>query len=230
MHNNNDKAGFSRSPRMKIFAVLSIMPAAAFIAAVWFGPVQVWTGLQNTFGLSPDPGPVEMEVSPDPGPVKQGDPGLNANNSNQLKIEIENGYIEITGFEMMSDSACLTIRLEQVPAFRIFPGFEYDSDSEEMIKRLDERLKQIYIVDQEGQEYRYQGGNYASEHFYSSGCATGVTWSSNLLLEIPFLREKAETLTLVVPLSEDEKLSKDIPRTFLEEIGECELTGGTVTW
>ena len=226
IYSNKGRSGFLRSIRNKLAVFVLIVIAAAVISAAWFGPARVWAGLQNALGRGSDPEQVEMTA----GAVGEEEQENNAIGNNRSRIDLDNGRIEITGYMIMSDSACLAISLEQVAAFRLFPGFEGDSASEEMIKQLDERLKQIYLVDQEGREYRYAGGNYISEHFSSSGCATGAAWSSLILIEIPLFSEEAETLTLVVPLSDVEELTKDIPRTFLEEIGECNLPGLTITW
>ncbi len=219
MEANDDRTGAFKSLGIQAaLAVGTVLVIIAIIAAL-VGPAQVWCGVQDILGLMPESDPIEQEEVP---PVED--------QSETVRVDLENGYIEVTGYQVMTASTCLTIRLEQVPAFRLFPGLEYDSDSGEMIKQLDDRLKQIYLVDQEGQEYRYQGGNFAAEHLYISGCAKEITWSSNLMLEIPLLSEQAEILTLVVPLSEDTALRKEIPRTLLVEAGDCRLNSGTITW
>ena len=219
MQNNKHGVVFSGLSRKNIFTALLIVLIIVGIAVAWFGSMHVRGSVQGTPGIKPEKDPVEGdEVRPIEDP-----PDL-------IGIEIENGYIEVTGYQVMTGSACLTIRLEQVPAFRLFPGLEYESDSGKMIKQLDDRLKQIYLVDQEGQEYRYQGGNFVAEHLYISGCAKEITWSSNLMLEIPLFSEQAEILTLVVPLSEDTALRKEIPRALLVKAGDCRLNSGTITW
>lgn len=217
----NDKHGvkFSGLSRKNLLNVLLIVLIIAGIAVAWFGSMQA----RRLFQAKPDIETAKDLVERDE-IRKVGDP------LDLMGIDMENGYVEVTGYQVMTGSACLTIRLEGVPAFRLFPGLENESDSGEMTKKLDERLKQIYLVDQEGQEYRYQGGNFAAEHLYISGCANQATWSSNLMLEIPILSEHAEILTLVVPLSEETELRKEFPRALVEEAGECRLNSGTITW
>ncbi|MGM0653644.1 MAG: hypothetical protein ACQES4_12830 [Bacillota bacterium] len=217
----NDKQGvkFSGLSRKNLHYALLIVLIIAGITVVWFGSIQIRRPFQATPDIKAAKDPVESnEVR------TVGDP------CDLIGIDMENGYIEVTGYQVMTESACLTIHLEGVPAFRLFPGLENESDSGEMTKKLDDRLKQIYLVDQEGQEYRYEGGNFAAEHLYISGCANQVTWSSNLMLEIPILSEHAEILTLVVPLSEEAELRKDFPRALLEGAGECRLNSGTISW
>lgn len=219
MQNNRHEMKFSGLSRKNLFNALLIVLIIAGIAVAWFGLMQNRRPFQATPDIKAEKDPVERnEIR------TVGDP------LDFIGTDIENGYIEVTGYQVMTGSACLTIHLVGIPAFRLFPGLENEGNSGEMTKKLNDRLKQIYLVDQEGKEYRYQGGNFAAEHLYISGCANQVTWSSNLMLEIPILSEHAEILTLVVPLSEEAELRKEFPRALLEEAGECRLNSGTITW
>ncbi len=207
-------------PAVRIAAAVGGLFVIVITALVLFGPIQARSVFEQIFSAEPESEVSEKNIEID---LAQFDEGLEM-------VEENNAVVEIIGFEPMSDSICLAIRLEQVPAFRINPGFDEDSDPGAMRQQLDERLKQIYLIDQNGQKYQYQGGNFVAEHTYYSGCTKGAAWSSEVLLELPELSEKAQTLTMVITLSGDEKLKKEISLSSLEEVGECSLPGVRITW
>lgn len=158
------------------------------------------------------------------------DPAKVGEDINPARVDLENGTIEIIGFKAQPESTCLMLLLEKAPAFRVFPGFDEDSDTEVVRERLNERLKQIYLIDNQGGEYRYQEGNFAAEHLLCTACAGGTTWSTKLYLELPPLAEQAEIITLVLPLYDDLELRTEFPLAVLEETGECPQLGGTISW
>ncbi len=146
-------------------------------------------------------------------------------------IELDNrGTVEITGFEPMTDSICLSIRLEQVPAYKLDPGFDQAPDHSAAQEKLEEKLKQIHLVDQLGNEYRYQGGNFAAENQSHTDNDGEKTWSSELLLELPELHEFAEKVILVVPLTGEIELKEEMALEDLINIGECRIPGLRITW
>lgn len=155
---------------------------------------------------------------------------FDADQENKI-IELDNdGTIKITGFEPMTDSICLSIRLEEVPAYKLDPGFDQAPDQSAAQEKLEEKLKQIHLVDQQGNEYRYQGGNFAAENQYHTNNDGETTWSSELLLELPELHESAESVILVVPLAEEHELKEEMALEDLISIGECRIPGLRITW
>ncbi len=215
-----DKQGFMNIPLKIVFAVTLVLLAAGFGIAIRTGP-EVWPGLVIQDSVE---GPESEAAQERPETDDSAAAGLPEDN---LK---SGGTVEVLGFEPMTDSVCLALRLEEIPAFRIYPGFNENMEPDVLLRHLEETLKQVHFIDQDGREYHYRGGNFVAEHQYSAGCAAGVTWSTDLLLELPGIDENAETLTLVVPLSEGEEFKKEIPLALLRQIGECRLPGVRITW
>ncbi len=214
------KYSFTVSTLKKIAGGLAALLIAAAAAAAWVGPDQAGEGMQRLFGLKPASEPAGQDQELSSAPVSE----------EPITIGINGGTVKITGFEPMTGSICLSLRLEQIPAYRVYPGFDGDSDPGTVRQRLDENLKQVYLIDQNGREYRYQGGNFVAEHLYCSGSAEGAAWSSDVLLELPDLSEQVQTLTLVVPLAGDDQLRKEFSLAALQNTGECRLPGVRITW
>ncbi len=210
----------AKYPAIKIAFALGGLFLIVITALVLLGPIQARGVIEQMFSAEPESEEFEGNKEVDLPQVDE---------VSEI-AEQKNGVFEIIGFEPMTDSICLAVRLEQVYAFRIIHDLDEDLDSEAMRQHLDERLKQIYLVDQNGQKYQYQGGNFVAEHTYSSGCTKEDTWFTEVLLELPELSEKAQTLTVVIPLSEDEKLKKEISLSSLKEVGKCSLPGIRITW
>ncbi len=213
-------ASAAKYPAIKIAVAVGGLFVIVFTALMLLGPTQARDVIEQILSAEPESEVYEGNQEVDLPPVDE----------ESVIIEKKDFTVVVIGFEPMTDSICLAIRLEQVPVSRLYPGFDEDSDPGPVSKRVDDSLKQIHLIDQTGQKYRYQDGNFVSEHFYCTGCATGVVWSSEVLLELPELSDQAQTLTLVVPLSGDEELKKEFSLASLQEVGECRLPGVRITW
>ena len=116
-------------------------------------------------------------------------------------IELESGSITILQLDIRPDSTHLHLRLEEVPSFKVYEG-ETDDDLRRQKERLDQLIKEIFLVDTDGQEYHFEGGSFMISHTSLRGSTEGATWSSEVYLELPPLKEPESELILVIPLSE----------------------------
>ncbi|MDW7739330.1 MAG: hypothetical protein SCJ97_04645 [Bacillota bacterium] len=121
----------------------------------------------------------------------------------ESRFDLNGGSIEVIELIPDRDSTHLYLNLEKVSAFRIYPSEIDECITGEGNERLDELIQKIYLVDIEGREYKYGEGNYEYTHTYSSACATGEIWSSEVYLELPPLEGSPGHVILVVPLSEE---------------------------
>jgi len=196
-----------RNGRIKkpcIALAVLILIAAVFI---WPGPVQFWDGTRYFFDDEPD------KVLSDNEDTRFA-PGKN----DPVIADLDNGFITVVSLIVETDSTHLAVHLERLPAFRVFPGHDSAADAAVFRERLDNQLKKIYLRDQHGKEYHYREGNYSIEHFYCSACATGLSWFSDVYLELPPLDSEANIIILIVPLPDGSEIEIDIPAEIIEKI------------
>lgn len=197
--------------RTKHIKAVVVLVAFMLIAVVFL----TWPGFNRFEGLSQDNDNQEPEsVLAD----KEESPFVGSE-ENTTRIDLDEGSVEVVEIIVSRESTHLRVRLNSVPAFRIFPGYEDTAAVDPSRERLNDLLKRIYLRDDKGKEYPYQEGNYAIEHLYCSACATGVSWSSDVYLELPPLDPGANLLTLVVPLPDGSEIEINISMELIEEIG-----------
>lgn len=190
--------GTARKKVLIALVVVALILSALFL---WVGPVRIGEVIQNTLGQGPDNARDESGMSL-----------VVSSEKDRIKIEFDDGYIEVVELIAGLNSTELTIHLEKVPALKVFSGYEGTRDSGMLKERLNDQLKQIYLRDEAGREYRYQDGNFAIEHTYCSACDSGDTWFSDVYLELPPLDPGAAMLTLFIPLPDGSEIIVDIPK------------------
>ncbi len=125
-------------------------------------------------------------------------------------VEAGSGTIEVTAFRVEALGTHVHLELNGVPGFRVFPEDETDDSPSALRQRLDDQARQIYLVDGKGLQYRYEGGNYAADHYYCTACASGASWFSHLYLEFPPLQEDAGAVILVLPMTDGSEVEVEI--------------------
>lgn len=204
---NNLGTRLFRNGRIKkpcIALAVLILIAAVFI---WPGHVRFWDGFRYTFYNEPDKVLSDNEDT-------RFTPGKN----DPVTADLDDGFITVVSLIVETGSTHLAVHLERLPAFRVFPGHDSAADAAVFRERLDNQLKKIYLRDQHGKEYHYREGNYSIEHFYCSACATGLSWFSDVYLELPPLDSEANIITLIVPLPDGSEIEIDIPAEIIEKI------------
>lgn len=139
--------------------------------------------------------------------------------SGAVRIELNDGYIEIVELMIGPESTQVTVHLDKVPGLSVFSGYEGVNESGMLKENLNDQLRQIYLRDEAGRKYHYQEGNFSIEHTYSSACATGVTWFSEVYIDLPPLDPEAGKIALLVPLPDGSEIEIDIPLEALRMVG-----------
>jgi hypothetical protein len=200
--------GLLRAKHIKAMIVLAAFMMIAVVILTWPGFNRFEGLFQGNDNQEPESFLADKEEFP-----------LLGSEENTTRIDPNEGSVEVVEIILSLGSTHLRVRLNSVPAFRIFPGYEDTAALDQSRERLNDQLKRIYLRDDKGKEYPYQEGNYAIEHLYCSACATGVSWSSDVYLELPPLEPGANLSTLVVPLPDGSEIEINIPMDIIEEIG-----------
>jgi hypothetical protein len=117
-------------------------------------------------------------------------------------IELESGSVTILQLDAWPGSTHLHLCLEEVPSFKVYEGESGNDNVRRQREKLDQLLKEIFLIDAQGREYIFENGSYMISHTASSGSPEGSTWSTEVYLELPPLKEPESELILVIPLSE----------------------------
>ncbi|MDY6827470.1 MAG: hypothetical protein SVV67_09940 [Bacillota bacterium] len=118
-------------------------------------------------------------------------------------VELESGTVIILQLQAGQGSTLLHLRLEEVPSLKIYEGQPGDDNVRRQKEKLDQLLKEIFLIDEEGREYYFEDGSYMISHTASGGSPGEATWSSEVYLELPPLKEPGSKLILAIPLSEE---------------------------
>jgi len=196
---NNGRPVNVKISKLIIIAMI-VLVLAAVILFTWFDPAREWELFQKYVVK-------DSESIKDENSYAQCAPV----DVREITVELDNGSITLIGLIPEKERTHLTIRLRQVPGLRVFQGYEGALESDLLRDRLNDQLKQIYLRDESGREYRYREGSYSIEHTYTSAGSTGDSWFSDVYLELPPLVPGTALVILVVPLPENPEVTITIP-------------------
>ena len=182
----------------------------AIIAISLAGPAQVLAGLQKVMGLVPGFGLIEQQPS-----------GFVLLATDQPRAEFGEGFIQVSGLLAQPDHTYLNLYIYQVSHFINSPKDKNDQQHEEAFHEDQQKIKQIYLVDEFGQEYR------SPER--ASFSWSGSDREAHISMALAPLEKKARLLTLVVPLKGGEQIRLDVPLVSLSEVDEWGTVANTTT-
>lgn len=200
--------GFIKNRPLKIKALVAAVLLMFSITVAWIGPAQVWAGVQNVLRLIPGIGLVLQEET--------------LTTAGRIRHEIGGGYIEIAGFAAGRDGTSVSIDLYQFDRFTQLPFKEPYNLSMNIYHKY---FKKIYLVDQDGREYRLEEGEEINAGYGPVNDSEGnELWEGWLNLELPPLGKNIRHVTMVVPLPDDSEVYIDISLIPLQEIEGKEQT------
>jgi len=180
----------------------------ATIAIIWAGPAQVLASLQRALGLVPGFGLIEQQPS-----------GFVLLAADQPRVDFQQGFVQVSGLLAQRDHTYLNLYIYQVPQLLNTPKDKTDEQGESFYESQ-QKVRQIYLVDEAGREYR-------SPERASFSWAGGSN-DAYITMELSPLDELARLLTLVVPLPDGEQIRLDIPLVSLSEVDEWETVANTI--
>lgn len=199
---------FLRGIRRKVALALAAALLVAAVAVSWAGPARVWAAVQRALNMVPGFGLIGGE-----------DSSFTLIKAEQVRVDLGEGCLEVVGLVAREDRTYLSIYVKDIPGF--WAAVEYREDGSYIPDAIDEKFREIYLVDGEGREYRYREGG-----------LFGGSWSSSeadFYLELPPLDPDTRLVTLVAPVSHLLEIRRDIPLAALEEMEEGSRLPGVVT-
>ncbi|MFO8191744.1 MAG: hypothetical protein R6U08_03070 [Bacillota bacterium] len=129
-------------------------------------------------------------------------------------VELESGTITILKLQAGEGSTQLHLLLEEVPSLKVYEGESGNDNVRSQREKLDQLLKEIFLIDAQGREYIFEDGSYMISHTASSGSPEGSTWRTEVYLELPPLKDPDSELILVIPLSEEKETRLEVNGTL----------------
>jgi hypothetical protein len=186
--------------------------AAAIVATIAIslaGPAQVLAGLQKVMGLVPGFGLIERQPS-----------GFVLLAADQPRAEFGEGFIQVSGLLAQPGHTYLNLYVYQVDQL-INSSKDKAEQHEAAFHENQQKLKQIYLVDEFGREYR------SPERALFSWASSNR--DAHIAMELMPLDEMARLLTLVVPLPDGEQIRLDVRLVSLSEVDEWGTLANTTT-
>ena len=201
-------------PGRRFKMVAAAVAAAVFMVTAWLGPAQVWAGLQRALSLVPGFGLLEREGAE-----------FTLLAAERVRLNHGGGHIQVSGLLAQPEGTFVSLYIYRIPGINDMtvekpsPGVEAEYEASFQVRR--KQLLQMYLLDQEGREYRM-------------GDRVIFSWAegnrdAHVSLQLPPLNPDVRQVTLVIPMETGEEARIHVPLVSLEEQGEWAEVADMVT-